>query len=90
MARRREPRIPDAIVDKLLAGAYAKTIFDPDGLMDELKKATAGSRRRDGSPSLTSVSGVLRLQARRPSGHKGAVRPELPWTPLHALRVSEY
>lgn len=50
MARRREPRIPDAIVDQLLAGAYAKTIFDPNGLMNELNKAAAGSQRRDGSP----------------------------------------
>ncbi|RWD68550.1 MAG: IS256 family transposase [Mesorhizobium sp.] len=41
MARRKEPRIPDAIVDQLLAGADPKTIFDPNGLIDDLKKAFA-------------------------------------------------
>jgi putative transposase len=41
MARRKEPRIPDAILDQLLAGAEAKTAFDAGGLLDELKKALA-------------------------------------------------
>jgi putative transposase len=41
MARRKEPLIPDAILDQLLAGADAKTAFDPGGLLDGLKKALA-------------------------------------------------
>jgi putative transposase len=41
MPRRKEPKIPDAILDQLLAGADAKTAFDPNGLLDELKKALA-------------------------------------------------
>jgi mutator family transposase len=41
MARRKQPVIPDALVDQLLAGADAKTAFDKDGLLDELKKALA-------------------------------------------------
>jgi len=41
MARRKEPKIPDAILDQLLAGADPKTAFDPNGLLDELKKAFA-------------------------------------------------
>jgi putative transposase len=41
MPRRKEPRIPDAILDQLLAGADAKTAFDANGLLDELKKALA-------------------------------------------------
>src|ERR687893_2806909 len=41
MPRRREPRIPDAILDQLLAGADPKTAFDPNGLLDDLKKALA-------------------------------------------------
>jgi len=41
MARRKEPRIPDAILDQLLAGTEAKTAFDQGGLLDELKKALA-------------------------------------------------
>ena len=39
MARRKEPRIPDAVLDELLAGADPKTAFDAGGLLDELKKA---------------------------------------------------
>jgi putative transposase len=41
MLRRKEPKIPDAILDQLLAGADPKTAFDPNGLLDELKKALA-------------------------------------------------
>src|SRR4051812_36656010 len=41
MPRRKEPRIPDAILDHLLAGADPKTAFDPNGLLDGLKKALA-------------------------------------------------
>jgi putative transposase len=41
MPRRKEANIPDAILDQLLAGADAKTAFDPNGLLDELKKALA-------------------------------------------------
>ncbi len=41
MARRKEPRIPDAVLDQLLAGADAKTAFDQGGLLDGLKKALA-------------------------------------------------
>jgi putative transposase len=41
MPRRKHPKIPDAILDQLLAGADPKTAFDPSGLLDELKKALA-------------------------------------------------
>ena len=41
MPRRIEPRIPDAVLDQLLAGADPKTVFDPNGLLDDLKKALA-------------------------------------------------
>jgi putative transposase len=41
MPRRKEPKIPDAILDQLLAGADPKTVFDPNGLLDGLKKALA-------------------------------------------------
>src|SRR5690242_3515965 len=41
MPRRKEPRIPAAVLDQLLAGADAKTAFDPNGLIDDLKKALA-------------------------------------------------
>ena len=41
MARRKAPRIPEALLDQLLAGADPKTAFDADGLLDDLKKALA-------------------------------------------------
>lgn len=41
MARRKQPVIADALLDQLLAGADARTAFDKDGLLDELKKALA-------------------------------------------------
>lgn len=41
MARRKEPVIPDAILDQLLGGADARTAFDGGGLIDQLKKALA-------------------------------------------------
>ncbi len=41
MARRKEPRISDHLLDQLLAGADAKAAFAKDGLLDELKKALA-------------------------------------------------
>ena len=42
MARRKPPVIPDALLDQLLAGSDAKSAFDPNGLLDGLKKALAG------------------------------------------------
>ena len=41
MARRKEPQIPDAILDQLLSGTEASTAFDRSGLLDQLKKALA-------------------------------------------------
>lgn len=39
MARRKPPVIADALLDQLLAGADPKSAFDPNGLLDGLKKA---------------------------------------------------
>lgn len=52
MARRRQPIIPDALLDQLLAGAEAKTTFDKDGLLDELKKALAERALNAGTKQL--------------------------------------
>src|SRR5512134_1023362 len=41
MARRKQPSIPDPLLDQLLAGADPKSAFAKDGLLDELKKALA-------------------------------------------------
>src|SRR5512144_2005005 len=45
MARRKQPIIPDQVLDQLLAGADAKAAFEKDGLLDELKKALAERAR---------------------------------------------
>jgi hypothetical protein len=42
MPRRKEPHIPDAVLDQLLAGADPRTALEPNGLLDNLKKALAG------------------------------------------------
>lgn len=39
MARRKEPLIPDALLDQLLSGSEASAAFDQGGLLDQLKKA---------------------------------------------------
>jgi putative transposase len=52
MARREEPRAPDAILDQLLAGTDAETAFDHGGLLEEPKKASeqiADGRERPGA-----------------------------------------
>lgn len=41
MPPRKAPIIPDALLDQLLSGADAKTAFDSNGLLDNLKKALA-------------------------------------------------
>ena len=41
MARRKAPYIPGQLLDQLLAGADPRTAFDPNGLLDGLKKALA-------------------------------------------------
>ena len=41
MARRKAPYIADQLLDQLLAGADPSTAFDPNGLLDGLKKALA-------------------------------------------------
>jgi len=41
MARRKQPIIPDQLLDQLLEGADPKSAFAKDGLLDELKKALA-------------------------------------------------
>lgn len=41
MARRKAPHIPDALLPQLLAGADPKTAFEPEVLLDALKKALA-------------------------------------------------
>lgn len=41
MARRKQRSIPDALLDQLLDGSDPRTAFNPDGVLDTLKKALA-------------------------------------------------
>ena len=41
MSRRKEPSIPDSVLDQLLAGSDASTAFEQGGILDALKKAFA-------------------------------------------------
>ena len=41
MPRRKSPTIPDALLDQLLDGADPRTAFNPNGVVDALKKALA-------------------------------------------------
>jgi hypothetical protein len=41
MARRKQPSIPDALLGQLLDGTGPRTAFNPDGVLEALKKALA-------------------------------------------------
>ena len=93
MARRKEPRIPDAILDQLLGGADPKTAFDPNGLLDDLKKALAervlnaemdhhlvngdGSNTRNGYGKKTVVTDTSRLELDVPRDRQSSFDPQL-------------
>jgi putative transposase len=93
MARRKEPRIPDAILDQLLGGADPKTAFNPNGLLDDLKKALAervlnaemdhhlvngdGSNTRNGYGKKTVVTDTSRLELDVPRDRQSSFDPQL-------------
>ena len=41
MPARKKPVLPDELVDQLMSGRDPSTVFDKDGLLDELKRAIA-------------------------------------------------
>jgi putative transposase len=93
MPRRKEPKIPDAILDQLLAGADPKTAFDPNGLLDELKKALAeralnaemdhhlaseeADNRRNGYGRKTVVTDTGKLDLEVPRDRQASFDPQL-------------
>src|SRR3954453_17454727 len=93
MARRKQPVIPDALLDQLLAGADAKTAFDPNGLIDELKKALAeralnaemdhhlatgeGGNTRNGYGKKTVLTDTGRLDLDIPRDRQASFDPQL-------------
>src|ERR1041385_1634268 len=93
MPRRKEPRIPDALLDQLLAGADAKAAFDPDGLLDDLKKALAErvlnaemdhhlageelGNRRNGYGKKTVVTDTGKMELEVPRDRQARFDPQL-------------
>jgi hypothetical protein len=93
MPRRKEPRIPDALLDQLLAGADAKAAFDPDGLLDDLKKALAErvlnaemdhhlageelGNRRNGYGKKTVVTDTGKMELEVPRDRRASFDPQL-------------
>jgi len=92
MARARNPD-PDAILDQLLGGADPKTAFNPNGLLDDLKKALAervlnaemdhhlvngdGSNTRNGYGKKTVVTDTSRLELDVPRDRQSSFDPQL-------------
>jgi putative transposase len=93
MPRRKEPKIPDAILDQLLAGADPKSAFDPNGLLDELKKALAeralnaemdhhlaseeADNRRNGYGRKTVVTDTGKIDLEVPRDRQASFDPQL-------------
>jgi len=93
MARRKEPKIPDAILDQLLGGADPKTAFDPNGLLDDLKKALAeralnaemdhhlangeAGNNRNGYGKKTVVTDTARIELDVPRDRQSTFDPHL-------------
>ena len=93
MPRRKEPTIPDALLDQLLAGADPKTAFDPNGLLDGLKKALAeralnaemdhhltgsdGANSRNGYGKKTVLTETGRIELEVPRDRQSSFDPQL-------------
>ena len=93
MARRKEPKIPDVILDQLLGGADPKTAFDPNGLLDDLKKALAeralnaemdhhlangeAGNSRNGYGKKTVVTDTARIELDVPRDRQSSFDPHL-------------
>ena len=85
--------IPDAVLDQLLAGADPKTAFDPNGLLDDLKKALAErvlnaemdhhlageepGNRRNGYGKKTVITDTGRIELEVPRDRQASFDPQL-------------
>jgi putative transposase len=93
MPRRKPPVIADSLLDQLLAGADAKTAFEADGLLDQLKKALAEralnaemdhhlvngepGNSRNGYGRKTVTTGTGRIELEIPRDRAGSFDPAL-------------
>lgn len=93
MPRRKPPVIADALLDQLLAGADAKTAFEADGLLGQLKKALAErvlnaemghhlvngepGNSRNGCGRKTVTTGTGKIELEIPRDRAGSFDPAL-------------
>lgn len=93
MPRRKEPRRPEAVLDQLLAGADPETVFDPNGLLDDLKEALAErvrnaemdhhlageepGNRRNGDGKKTVIAGTGQIELKVPRDRQTSFDPQL-------------
>jgi putative transposase len=93
MARRKEPKIPNAILDQLLGVDDPKTAFDPNGLLNDLKKALAeralnaetdphladgeAGNSRNGYRKKTVVTDTARIELDLPRDRRSGFDPHL-------------
>src|SRR3569832_854898 len=93
MPRRKEARIPDAVLDQLLAGADPRTALEPNGLLDDLKKALAErvlnavmdhhlaseepGNRRNGYGKKTVITDTGRIELEVPRDRRASFDPQL-------------
>jgi putative transposase len=93
MPRRKPPVIADALLDHLVDGSDARTAFDTDGLLDQLKKALAEralnaemdhhlvngepGNSRNGYGRKTVTTGTGRIELEIPRDRAGSFDPAL-------------
>ena len=93
MPRRKPPVIADALLDQLLGDADARTAFDTDGLLDQLKKALAeralnaemdhhlvnseAGNSRNGYGRKTVTTGTGKIELEIPRDRAGSFDPAL-------------
>src|SRR3954465_6320751 len=93
MPRRKEPHIPDAVLDQLLAGADPRTALEPNGLLDDLKKGLAErvlnaemdhhlaseepGNRRNGYGKKTVLTDTARIELSVPRDRHASFDPQL-------------
>jgi putative transposase len=93
MPRRKDPHIPDAILDQLLAGADPRAALEPNGLLDDLKKALAErvlnaemdhhlageapGNRRNGYGKKTVLTDTGRIELSVPRDRQASFDPQL-------------
>jgi len=93
MPRRKDPHIPDAVLDQLLAGVDPRAALEPNGLLDDLKKALAErvlnaemdhhlaggepGNRRNGYGKKTVITDTGRIELAVPRDRQANFDPQL-------------